>query len=241
MDLAAAAQRLVPDLAPPAAHYARLLLDQQRGGQAARVVERAWRTAPHPELAQVYGAVHAGDAPLARYKRFERLAGQNADARESHIALAAAAFDAQLWGEARRHLEQALAAAAPPLVIAKGSNSAATHSPSAGAGRDGSLTGPTPRLCLLMARLEEAEHGPGEAMRSWLDRAVSAMPDPRYICTGCGGESLEWESCCPHCGRFDTLLWRTPAWVAGGAPLPALAQDAPSPVRELAAVEPADD
>jgi HemY protein len=92
-----------------------------------------------------------------------------------------------------------------------------------------------------MARLEEAEHGPGEEMRAWLDRAVTAMPDPRYICTGCGGESLEWRSRCPHCGRFDTLLWRTPAWVAGGAVLPAIAETVASQVRELAAGDTASD
>ena len=241
LDLAAQARGLVPDLAAPAVHYARLLLDHQRCGQAAKAIERAWRTAPRPELAQIYGTMHAGEAPLERLKCFERLAGQNPGARESHIALAATALDAQLWGEVRRHLEQALAAPAPPLMVAKDGTSPTASPLPAGFRRENGLAGPTPRLCLLMARLEEAEHGPGEAMRNWLDRAVNAMPDPRYICTSCGGESIEWESRCPHCGHFDTLLWRTPAWAGGGAALPAPAHDAAPPVRELAAREPADD
>jgi HemY protein len=232
VSLAARAQGLAPDLATPAAHHARLLLDDHRTGPAARAVERAWRTLAHPELAQIYGTIHAGEAQLARVKCFERLAAQNPDARESHVAVAEAALDAQLWGEARRHLEQALAARAPPAITAK-ANSAANSLPPPGVGQDGHA-GPTPRLCLLMARLEEAEHGPGKEMRAWLDRAVTAMPDPRYICTGCGGESLEWQSRCPHCGRFDTLLWRTPAWVAAGATLPIVAEAAASQVRELA-------
>jgi HemY protein len=238
LSLAARAQGLAPDLATPAAHHARLLLDDRRTGPAARAIERAWRSMAHPELAQIYGTIHAGEAQLARVKRFERLAAQNPSARESHVALAEAALDAQLWGEARRHLEQALAAPAPPAMAAKEANSAANPSAPAGASQDGHA-GPTPRLCLLMARLEEAEHGPGEEMRGWLDRAVTAMPDPRYICTGCGGESLEWQSRCPHCGRFDTLLWRTPAWVAAGATLPIIAEAAASQVRELAAGDPA--
>jgi len=125
--------------------------------------------------------------------------------------------------------------------VAKDGTSPTVSPLPAGFRRENGLAGPTPRLCLLMARLEEAEHGPGEAMRNWLDRAVNAMPDPRYSCTSCGGESLEWESRCPHCGRFDTLLWRTPAWAAGGAALPAPAHDAALPVRELAAREPAND
>jgi HemY protein len=71
----------------------------------------------------------------------------------------------------------------------------------------------------MMARLEEAEHGVGREVREWLDRAVTAMPDPRYVCATCGGESLEWRSRCPHCGSFDTLAWRTPAWAAAGSTL----------------------
>ena len=61
-----------------------------------------------------------------------------------------------------------------------------------------------------VARLEEAEHGIGKNSREWLDRAVTAMSDPRYVCATCGGESLEWRSLCSHCGSFDALAWRTP-------------------------------
>jgi HemY protein len=232
LNLAAQARALTPALATPAAHYARLLLEDRRTGPAAKAVERAWRTAPHPELSRVYGEIHNGEAPLARVKSFERLTAQNPDARESYLTLAEAALEAQLWGEARRYLEQAQAAAAPP-AIAKSANPMLLSAPPAG-GADGSArAGPTPRLCLMMARLEEAEHGSGGGMREWLDRAVSAMPDPRYACSSCGGESLEWQSRCPHCGNFDTLAWRTPAWVPSAVTLPAVA-DAYSPaVREL--------
>jgi HemY protein len=240
INLAAQAQALAPDLATPAAHHARLLLDDRRTGPAAKAVERAWRTAPHPELAQAYGAIHAGEPPLARVKRVEWLAAQNPGARESHLALAEAALDAQLWGEARRHLDRALTAAAA-LPIAKPASSNPLSSASAGEGEKRGLAGPTPRLCLLMARLEEAEHGAGSGMREWLDRAVNAMPDPRYVCTSCGGESLEWRSLCPHCNSFDTLDWRTPAWAAAGNALPITAEGAPSQVRELPVGNPAND
>jgi HemY protein len=233
VSLAARSQGLVPELATPAAHHARLLLDGHRIGPAARAVERAWRTAPHPELAQIYGMIHTGETPLARVKSFERLAAQNPSARESHVALAEAALGAQLWGEARRHLEQALKAPTPPAMMVMSANSALFSSPPESAIRDGDHAGPTPRLCLLMARLEEEEHGPGDAMRSWLDRAVTAMPDPRHICTACGGESLQWRSRCPHCGSFDRLLWRTPAWAATGGTLPIVAEAAPTDTREL--------
>jgi HemY protein len=220
-NLAAQAQTLTPDLAAPAAHHARVLLQDHRTGPAAKAIERAWRTIPHPDLAQVYTTIHNGTPPLERLKSFERLAAQNPDARETHLPLAEAALDAQLWGEARRHLEQALSARAPPVIARLPNPAPLAATP--GPDQDASLAGPTPRLCLMMARLEEAEHGVGPGSREWLDRAVTAMPDPRYLCAACGGESLEWRSLCPHCGSFDTLAWRTPAWAAAGSTLPILA------------------
>jgi HemY protein len=212
LSLAAEARTATEDLAPPAAHYVRLLLEERRVRRAIRAVERAWRTAPHPELAQVYVAIHDGGAPLARFKSFERLAAQNPTTRESHVAVAEAALDAQLWGEARRHLEEAMEGA------------------------------PTTRLCLLMARLEEAEHGEPGAAREWLDRAVTAPPDPRYLCASCGGESLEWRSLCPHCGAFDELSWRAPAAAARGSELAVLAEPRtdPLPLAELSVGKPSD-
>jgi len=199
ISLAAEARALTDDLATPAAHYAQLLLRERRIGRASKAVERAWRTAPHPDLAQVYGAIRDGEPPLTRIKSFERLAAQNPTARESHLALAGAALDAQLWGEARRHLKDALA------------------------------TGTTPRLCLLMARLEEAEHSDLGPVREWLDRAVGATPDPRYVCASCGRESLDWRSLCPHCGVFDALSWRTPAWAAARGDLPVATETRAAP------------
>jgi len=208
--LAARAQGLAPDLAPLACRHARLLSELGRGRAAAKAVERAWRSAPHPALARVYAGLDETDEPLARLRRCERLAGQNPDARESRLMLAQAALDARLWGEARRHLEQA----------------------ENGAG------GATPRLCALAARLEEAEHGDPARVRHWLDRAVSAAPDPRWVCAACGGESAEWQPLCPHCRGFDTLAWTTPAPRVRDVPPPPAAADAVAATPPLADARP---
>jgi len=217
--LAAQARTLVPDLATPAAHHARLLLQDGRAGRAAKAIEQAWRTAPHPELAQVYRAIWDAETPLAGVAHFERLAAQNPGARESHMALAETALLAQLWGEARRHLERALAAG-PALSAPLPANLAPLGPLPAAEGRGDGLARATPRLCLMMARLEEAEHGDHSRMREWLDRAARAVPDPRYVCASCGGESLEWRSLCPRCGSFDALAWRTPGMAVPVGALP---------------------
>ena len=217
---AAEARALTPDLATPAAYYARLLLGVGKVGRATRAIERAWRTAPHPELAQVYGDIQKIETPLARVTRFQRLAAKNPAARESNLALAEAALAAELWGEARRHLERALEADPPPFA-ALPANSGGFAKPMAIADdRSDVFSRATPRLCLMMGRVEEAEHGDLVHAREWLDRAVRALPDPRYVCSVCSVESSEWQSLCPRCGAFDTLAWRTPAWNATTAALP---------------------
>ena len=213
--LAAKAQALASDLAAPADHHARLLIGLGRKRAAAKAIERAWRTAPHPDLARRYLEIHPEAAPLARVTAVQRLAAHNPEASESHLAIAETALAAQLWGEARRHLTLAIAAPPPGL-------------PS---------VGPSRRLCRLMARLEESESGDMPAARDWLDRAIGAPPDPSYVCSRCGGgESPEWQALCPECGGFDTLLWRSPpspdrAGIAplasAGAPLMLPAPEAP--------------
>jgi HemY protein len=182
--LAARAQAQAPDLAPIARHHARLLLAHGRPRAAARAVERAWRSAPHPDLASAYLDIHPDADPLGRVASLQRLAAQNPKSVESHLALAESALAAQLWGEARRHL----------AVAAEGA----------------ALFRPSRRFCLMMARLEDNDAESDGRAREWLDRAIGAMPDPCYVCAVCGAQSAEWHPLCPRCGSFDTLAWRGP-------------------------------
>ena len=230
--LAAEARSLAPDLATPAAHYARLLMAEGRAGRAAKAVERSWQTAPHPDLAQVYGEIWPKEAALARMTRFERLAAQNPSARESALALAEAALAAQLWGEARRYLERAIAAEPPPFAVIPSNSGVVPLPPLPAIGVvSGGLARATPRICLMMARLAEMEHGDPARMHEWLDRAVHALPDPRYVCAGCGGETTEWRSLCPRCGAFDELAWRTPASTGPGPAVPVTIEAGPPDVQ----------
>jgi len=204
--LAAQAVTLTPDRAAPACREAEALIAMGRTRAAARAIERAWRTAPNPELARLYDGLHSEDAPLARLSAVQRLAAENPDAEDSHVIVAEAALTARLWGEARRHLSLAIDAAPPP--------------------------GPSRRLCRLMARLEESEHGSSGRARDWLDRAVAAPADPRYVCAHCGAEAALWHALCPACRRFDTMAWR----IGAGPPLtipPTAALPAPSRLAAL--------
>lgn len=191
--LAAKAHALAPDFTPGAVRYAELL---DAGGQkrrARKVIETAWRALPHPALAAAYGALFADERPLQRVKRFAALAAQHKDHLESHLAAAQSALQARLWGEARRHL--------------------------AAAGGTENGVSPSPRICRLMAELEQAERNDLPAARMWLARAATTQAqDPAYSCSACGGETATWTSLCPHCRSFDSIEWRLP----GRVPAPRL-------------------
>ncbi|HXM84826.1 MAG TPA: heme biosynthesis HemY N-terminal domain-containing protein, partial [Stellaceae bacterium] len=143
LDLAARAHALDPGFAPATAWYAELLEAAGKHRRARKTIEAAWRIAPHPDLARAYGALYADESELARVKRFERLAEINPGHVESHVAQGHAALKARLWGEARRHLQAA--------------------------GSSGDA--PPPRLCRLMAEIEEKQNNDLAASRAWLERA----------------------------------------------------------------------
>ena len=206
MSLAAGSAALAPDFAPASVRHARLLIGEDRRRAAQRAVERAWHRAPHPELARVWGELGSAMPALKVVTWFERLAAQKPDAVDSHVAIAEAALAAQLWGEARRHLGLAIAAAEPEI--------------------------PARRLCLLMARLEDSEHPQSGAAREWLDRALAAPADLAYVCATCGNETGDWRPLCTHCRDFDTLRWQPPSsfvLVAPALPMAEAVSIAPLP------------
>lgn len=192
LDRAKDAIDLTPDLVPAVALVARRYLKVGKIRRATRTVERAWAATPHPELAAAYGAIWRDEPALDRFKAFERLAQLKPEHPESHIALAEAALEAQLWGAARNHLEQARKAE------------------------------PSARVLRLLARLEESEHNDLDAARRWLEHAAVAVAAPQWVCTSCGAVSAEWTPLCGHCHAFDGLRWQAPVRIGGGEIAPAV-------------------
>jgi HemY protein len=137
-----------PAYPPAAARYAKLLIAAGKHGRAATVLEQAWASHPDPELADLYWEARQSHDALAKVKAAQRLAMRNPDHVESRIAVAVAALEARLWGEARSNLQSVAGEDAPP------------------------------RVCRLMAELEEAEHGDLSRARMWLMRAMADEHGP---------------------------------------------------------------
>jgi len=175
-----------PTFIPAVAAHVGGLLDNAKLSRAADVIEKVWRTAPHPDLVMPFWRGSGAEDGLAIMKATERLAAANPNHAESHIALARAALEARLWGEARTHLK------------------AVSHDESE---RDEA------RVCRLWAELEDSEHQDAEAARRWLTRASRAAADPAWVCGDCGNAVDAWSAICGNCGGFDTFAWRSPPHV----------------------------
>ena len=67
---------------------------------------------------------------------------------------------------------------------------------------------PTQRVAMLMAELEETEHGDEGRAREWMTRAVHARRDPAW--TADGFVSDRWMPVSPVTGRLDAFQWKDP-------------------------------
>jgi HemY protein len=111
------AVKLAPPLVPAAALAGRLLAEGGDPRKAARIVEKAWRANPHPELAQAYADVRLGDTARDRLKRIEALAKKAPGHIEGELAVARAAIDAQEFAKARAALAPYLAAPSKRVAL----------------------------------------------------------------------------------------------------------------------------
>jgi HemY protein len=72
--------------------------------RAMKIVETAWLSQPHPDLADAYAHVRLGDSALNRLSRVEKLAAKVPGHIEGALALARAAIDAGDYARAREAL-----------------------------------------------------------------------------------------------------------------------------------------
>ncbi len=180
LGLAREAFGLAPERIAVSSRLAEMQIKTGDSRRAMRTLERGWTLAPHPDLAALYLKASGEADPLKRVGIVRKLVAQKPDDLESNLALAQAALDAGLWGEARRYLDAA----------------GGTNSPV--------------RVCRLMADVEERAHSDQAKVHEWLARAATAPADKAWRCSACGAHHEAWRSVCESCGAFGTLHWRAP-------------------------------
>ena len=104
------AAKLAPELVPAAALAGRMLAEGGELRRASRIIDKAWRANPHPDLARTYADLRFGDAARDRLRRIENLAKKAPGHLESALALGRAALDAREFAKARAALTPCLAA-----------------------------------------------------------------------------------------------------------------------------------
>jgi len=111
------ANKLAPNLVPAAALAGRLLVEGGELRKASRVLDKAWRANPHPELAQAYSELRSGDSARDRLKRIEALARKVPGHVEGALAVARAALNAQEFAKARAALAPYLQTATKRIAL----------------------------------------------------------------------------------------------------------------------------
>jgi HemY protein len=203
------ALKLAPDLVPAALLAAEALTRKQEIRKAAKTIEATWRIMPHPDLARAYLGIRPGDSASDRLARAETLSRIDRDHPESRMIIARAALEARNFLKARR--------AMAPLI------------------QEGR---PTRRMCLLMADIEEAEHGATGALREWLARAARAPRDPTWVADGMTSDV--WAPVSPVTGRLDAFVWKTPDELLSAppeGPMPPVLEPPDAPEPEEAATD----
>lgn len=104
------AVKLAPDLVPAAALAGRRLSEAGEPRKARRILERAWESSPHPDLAEAYADLRLGDSARERLARMQKLADKVPGQLEGALAVARAAVEAKEFATARKTLEPYLAA-----------------------------------------------------------------------------------------------------------------------------------
>lgn len=177
------AVNLKPDFVPAVIHLCDLYWSQDKKGKIAGLIERAWKTNPHPDLTIWWDKVSPQNKPDDNHRRLrwqERLIAMRPDSIDGHIAAAMVAMEDALWADARDHLEAA------------------------------EKISPRAQVYRLRAKLEEASTFDPRRAKEWLELAADAAPDPVWYCSVTGIVYQEWSPIAlPH-GAFNTMVWGLP-------------------------------
>lgn len=156
-------------------HY----LNNHAYSKAQKVLLDAFKLHPHRALGALWDSVFHEMEPIDRYRTMEKLTVNQENHPESLVSLAISAMKAQLWGQAKEHLERLLS------------------------------YGYTRTSCNLMAELMELHHPEHfDLAREWWQRASQISADYEWQCNNCHSSFANWQPICSHCKGIDQIYWQ---------------------------------
>jgi len=178
LELAEKAIKSQPDFVPAILFFVALAEKFNKKRKAVGVIERAWKTNPHPKLRECYLDLYSSsDTNEKSLKRAMKLLSVNSDHQESHRAVAEAALKTGDTTLARNHAKMAMA------------------------------NGDNAELCSLMADIERADGADKEIINQWITKAKYASSQPGWSCKECLAPASEWQIQCDSCGAVDCIEW----------------------------------
>ena len=156
-------------------HYIR----HQSFSKAQKLLIDSFKQHPHRTLGLLWDSVFHEMEPVDRYRAMEKLVASQEDHPESQFCLASSAMKAQLWGQAKEHLDNLL-----------------SH-------------GYTRTGCNLMADLMELQHPAQFDLASeWWHRASQISSDYEWQCNSCHNHFDKWQLICSNCLAVDQIYWQ---------------------------------
>ena len=173
-----------PSFIPTVIRLARTYLQHGKRRKAIAIIEKAWKVNTHPDLIPLWASampgVKAERQSLEQLKWFERLLALNTDSSQGYLAVAKAAMENGLWGEARNYLKHA-----ETIRTSK-------------------------TLYRLYALLEEKTSGDAAMVQDYLQRAADAPPEKCWVCHETGHVYDRWSAYAEPGGRFNSIRWDFP-------------------------------
>lgn len=177
------AVKIDPAFVPAVIKLGEYYLTKKKNSKVSSLVEKAWKTNPHPELVSLWDKIapepKASD-PLRRLRWFEKLVAMKPDSADGQLAAAKVAMESGLNGEAKAYMLTA------------------------------ESLRPTARVYRMRADLEEATTHNSTAVRIWMDKAAGAHPDDVWYCTKTGTIYDRWSPVAEPHGSFNTIVWGNP-------------------------------
>jgi HemY protein len=108
LEFAKNAYKLMPDFAPIANNYAKILLKSKQKRKAIKVLEKSWKEGAHPRTAKLYMEIFEDESETKRVKHADRLVELQPSSIYGHIEVAKVMMNMGEFDEARNELKSAL-------------------------------------------------------------------------------------------------------------------------------------
>ena len=144
--------------------------------KAPRILTFAWEKKPSWEVYKAYTNLFSKEDALSRYKKIEKFVAKHPGNKITYLALADSALQAKLWGQAKKELDDYLAAYTLTMPVAT-----------------------------MMAFYEQEAHHNTKEAQKWVDKMKIAEPLNSFSCSKCAYTSDVWSPTCPICNEFASM------------------------------------